>query len=65
MHAKQVSKPGRHGKLFLYRVTYDDYGMPGETRLYAYNLDHLYEKFHDDELWEGAQVVSVWPVYER
>jgi hypothetical protein len=58
-----TTKPGKHGTLKLYRVTYDDgpgSGMPEMTYLtWAYDWDHAQEKWFDGADEEGFRLVSI------
>lgn len=63
---KMLTKPGRHGTLYLYEVAYRD-GGAGEFsatwRCYAYDAEHAQEKFlegPDADGWEmlGAKRVT-------
>ena len=43
------SKPGQHGTLYLYEITYRD-GSDGPTfkqRTWAYSLEHAEQRFYD------------------
>jgi hypothetical protein len=63
-----VTKPGRHGTLYLYEVVYRDRinsAFGNDTiRLWAYDREHLEERFYDDpdESWE---IISVKRVQDR
>lgn len=52
------SKPGAHGRLFLYVVTFDmlfgDGGYPTVYRVWAYSPDHAADKATELALFEGA-----------
>lgn len=66
MSGQHITKPGKHGTLYLYRVTYCD-GIEGpdgmcprpdpactemSVRVYAYNEEHALEKVDSpDEGW--------------
>lgn len=47
---KSTTKPGKHGALYLYELTYTDTSDPGmgdiTCRLWAYNLEHVEDKFY-------------------
>lgn len=63
-----VTKPGRHGTLYLYKIVYRDRGDPtfgqDTIRLWAYDKEHAEERFYDDpdETWT---IVSIKRVRER
>lgn len=67
MLSKPRTKPGPHGGLVrLYEVTYrDQSGDPTmKQRLWAYNLEHLAEKFYDAPDADGWVLVSAQTVGE-
>ena len=55
--SKPVTKPGEHGTLYRYVVTYTDRSDPGCPEMtwhcWAYNLEHAEDKFYssDDDGW--------------
>jgi hypothetical protein len=57
-----VSKPGKHGTLYLHLLRYTDASDPSspvfETRIWAYNSDHAIDKFFDSEDSDGWTVLS-------
>jgi len=65
MRERFVSKPGRHGTLYLFRIRYTDAHDPafGEDaiRLWAYDADHAEQRFveADDEGWKVLSVERV------
>ena len=70
MAEKFVTKPGRHGTLYLYAVTYRDRYDPAfgtdTIRLWAYNLDHVEDRFYDesgDEEGDGWVIVDIARVH--
>ena len=72
MSEKFVTKPGRHGTLYLYAVKYTDRYDPAmgqdTTRLWAYNMDHVEDRFYDessDEEGDGWVIVSIARVLAR
>ena len=72
MAEKFVTKPGRHGTLYLYSVTYRDRYDPAvgddTVRLWAYNLEHVEDRFYDessDEEGDGRVIVDVARVHAR
>jgi hypothetical protein len=56
-----VSKPGQHGTLYRYVITYTDKSDPGFGEMtwhaWAYNLEHAEEKFFDQD--EGFSIVNI------
>jgi hypothetical protein len=57
-----TTKPGKHGTLKLYRVTYDDGpgGMPATSyTTWAYDYDHALDKWYDGNEDEGFHLVSI------
>ena len=58
-----TTKPGKHGTLKLYRVTYNDgpgSGMPEATSsLWAYSMEHAEERWLDGNEDEGFNLVSI------
>lgn len=63
---KAITKPGAHGMLYRYAITYtdrSDYGC-GELvwATWAYNLEHAEEKFYANE--EGWTIISLRRVVE-
>jgi hypothetical protein len=58
-----VTKPGKHGTLYLFRVTYEDAGDPGfgrdAVRLWAYDAEHAIDRFHDYDDDPDWRIVSV------
>ena len=58
-----TTKPGKHGTLKLYRVTYNDgpgSGMPEATAsLWAYSTEHAEERWLDGNEDEGFTLVSI------
>lgn len=72
MAEKFVTKPGRHGTLYLYAVTYRDRYDPGmgqdTIRIWAYNLDDVEDRFYDesgDETGDGFVIVDIARVHAR
>ncbi len=72
MAEKYVTKPGRHGTLYLYAVRYRDRYDPafGEdvVRLWGYSMDHVEERFYDesgDETGDGFVIVDIARVQAR
>lgn len=62
--ANPVTKPGKHGTLFLYSVTYTDKSDDciGElkARYWAYNIEHALDRFYEvDEGWTALRVARV------
>jgi hypothetical protein len=59
---KPVSKPGEHGTLFLYRITYRDAFDPGcpdfSKNVWGYNRTHVEDKFFDSDD-SGWTILSV------
>lgn len=60
--SRYQSKPGKHGMLWRYRITYRD-DSPGSPTFpwatWAYNEDHALERFYDsDDGDTGWKVVS-------
>jgi hypothetical protein len=54
-----VSKPGKHGSLYLYAITYvnafdDPSCLPMTWRTWAYSAEHAEERFYDsdDDGWK-------------
>lgn len=64
---KPISKPGEHGRLYLYRVVYrDESGYPEFSyRTWAYSLEHVRLKFEDEDDSEGWELVSAQRVPKR
>ncbi len=63
---KPTTKPGKHGTLYLYELTYTDTSDPGmgesTTRLWAYNLEHVEDKFYgapDTDGWTLLRAARV------
>lgn len=60
------NKPGKHGTLYLYEITYRDAGGSPDfkSRVWRYSLEHVRDAFHDSEdpYWT---LVSVQRVPER
>lgn len=61
-----TAKAGKHGTLYLYEVTYTDPsdGGCGELtqRLWAYNLEHLQDRFYgalDADWWKMLRAARV------
>lgn len=71
MSERFVTKPGRHGTLYLYAVTYEDRHEPvgrDTIRLWGYNLDHVEDRFYDessDQEGDGWIIVSIARVLAR
>lgn len=63
-----TTKPGKHGPLYLYEVTYTDPSDDGigqlTQRIWAYNLEHAEEKFYEAPDAEGWRIVSLARVPE-
>ncbi|TXH43896.1 MAG: hypothetical protein E6Q97_33530 [Desulfurellales bacterium] len=57
-----ITKPGQHGTLYLYRITYRNAGQDDHERFtthrYAYNAEHAIDRFYDGAEDDGWQVVS-------
>lgn len=55
--SKPVTKPGAHGTLYLYELTYTDESDPGigelKQRMWAYSLEHVSDKFYTAEDADG------------
>lgn len=64
-----VSKPGRDGTLYLFRVEYTDQHDPAfgkdVIRLWAYDTNHAEERFVESEDADGWKVLSVERVRAR
>lgn len=50
--AAPITKPGKHGTLYLYAVDYNDVPGPegthiGRWRTWAYDAEHAWDKWHD------------------
>lgn len=59
MSAGHITKPGRHGTLYLYAVTITpcDPGQPPYTvRRWGYSADHACDRVADDPMTEGDDV---------
>ena len=58
-----ITKPGQHGTLYLYRITYRNAGQDDHerftTRLYAYDVEHALDRFYDGSENDGWQVVVI------
>ena len=69
---KPITKPGKHGTLYLYEIAYTDRperddGQPyynDTQRVWAYDLDHAVEKFYDAEDSDGWRATSITRVPE-
>lgn len=64
--SRPVTKPGAHGTLYLYSITYTDTcdDAIGELtqRTWAYNIDHAVERFYgavDADGWTALRVARV------
>jgi len=57
-----VTKPGRYGTLYLYIIRYTDkhdYACPiFESRMWAYNLEHVSDRF-DDSDDDGWKILTI------
>jgi len=64
-----VTKPGRHGTLYLFRIRYKDRWDPafGEDvwRTWAYDSEHAQDRFHEADEDEGWEILSIEKVRER
>lgn len=64
---KQATKPGKHGTLRLWKVTYKDSDNPafGEDsfRKWAYNKEHIQDQFGEGEE-ESWEIVKIEPVFD-
>lgn len=51
--AALISKPGKHGTLYLFRITYRDagdrYAFPIPCHLWAYDIEHAEDRFNDSD----------------
>ena len=63
---KPLSKPGKHGTLYLYEIVYtdptDDCMGEMTQRLWAYNAEHLADRFYgalDSDGWEMVRYARV------
>lgn len=63
---RATTKPGAHGTLYLYEIIYTDPSEPGmgrmSTRMWAYNLEHVEQKFYDSG--DGWEIISIARVPE-
>jgi hypothetical protein len=59
---KYVTKQGKEGTLYKYKMEYEDPYEPGFGRsswyCYAYNKEHAEEKFYDAGDDDGFEIVS-------
>lgn len=64
-----ITKPGKHGTLYLHRIVYRDRFDPDfgtdVARLWAYSSEHAEERFYESDDDEGWEVVEVTRVRER
>lgn len=68
---KQISKPGKHGTLKLWRVHYEDTRMPDDpmppfasvTRMWAYDSEHVELRFTEGPDADGWRITKIEPVY--
>jgi hypothetical protein len=57
-----ITKPGKHGTLYLFHITYRDVGevtdFPFPCSLWAYDQEHAEERFYDsdDEGWRITKI---------
>jgi hypothetical protein len=57
-----ITKPGKHGTLYLFRITYRDSGeaadFPFPWCTWAYSAEHAEEKFYDsdDDGWRISNI---------
>jgi hypothetical protein len=62
-----TQKPGQHGTLYLYEITYRDSSdvcNNGKQRVWAYNQEHATDKFYDApdaDGWVAAKIARVPP----
>lgn len=60
---KPVTKPGTYGTLYLYLVRYtdtrDDCCPTFQQRMWAYNLEHVEDRFYSSEDADGWKIVSI------
>lgn len=65
MSNKYVTKPGRHGTLYLYRYEYrdpQDIGFPRtRNNVWAYDAEHAVEKIADGFIFEGFDGFEIVP----
>lgn len=57
-----VSKPGKHGTLFLFAVAYEDacdHFNTGTSRVWAYDWEHAQEKFFESDDAEGWRITKI------
>jgi len=63
-----TTKPGKHGTLYLYEIKYTDPSDEGmgemSMRRWAYNLEHVEERFYEGPGSEGWQIISIARVPE-
>ncbi len=58
------SKPGKHGTLYLFEITYrdtSDHDISFKNRVYRYDLDHVELMFYseDSDGWELVKAVRL------
>lgn len=62
-----VSKPGRHGTLYRFRIRYTDVAdpccMPDDWYVWAYNAEHAEQKFFDSDD-DGWKILGIERVRE-
>lgn len=63
---KPTTKPGKHGMLYLYELTYTDPSDDGmgeqKRRMWAYSLEHVEDKFYgalDADGWKLLRAARV------
>lgn len=58
-----ITKPGKHGTLYLYRIVYRNDGPDDLQRFtwrtYAYDTEHALNKFYDGPADDGWKAVSI------
>jgi len=58
-----MSKPGKYGTLYLFTVSYNDPTDPAfGTQTYqtwAYNAEHVSDKFYENEFNSGWDIVAI------
>ena len=63
MRERFVSKPGKHGTLYLFRAEYTDRYDPAfgkdAVRLWAYHAEHAADRFVESADAEGWKLLSV------
>lgn len=70
MKRTPITRPGKYGRLYLYRVTYEDSPvLPGEVgyrdayRTWAYDSEHAEQKFLSGPDADGWRIIAIERVY--